>query len=75
MEDPGTIGACLADRHLPGRDTPLRRMFSSHGVLVEASTNCCGEYLAIAIAQRQRALAFAVISRSFHYCRRWRTLE
>ena len=40
-------------RHLSGRDTPLRRMYASHGVPMEASTNSSSEKLAIAIAQRQ----------------------
>ena len=42
-------------RHLPDRDTFLGTMYTSHGVPVKASANCCGEYLAIAIAQRQLA--------------------
>ena len=44
-------------RHLPGGDTSLRRMYASHGVPMKASTDGCGEKLAIAIAQRQWAKA------------------
>ena len=40
-------------RHLSERDASLRRMDASHGVPMEASTNCSSEKLAIAIAQRQ----------------------
>ena len=42
-------------RHLPGRDTSLRRMYASHGVPMDASTNSSSEKLAIAIAQCQWA--------------------
>ena len=42
-------------RHLSGGDTSLRGVYASHGVPVKSTTYCCGEYLAIAIAQRQRA--------------------
>ena len=42
-------------RHLSRRDASLRGMYASHSVPVEASTNSCGEKLAIAIAQRQWA--------------------
>ena len=45
-------------RHWTGRDTSLGRMYSSHGVPVKASTYCCGENLAVTIAQRQRAEGF-----------------
>ena len=41
--------------HLSGRDASLRGVYASQGVPVKASTNCCREYLAVAIAQRQRA--------------------
>ena len=34
---------------LSGRDASLRRVYASHGVPVEPSTNCCGEKLSIAI--------------------------
>ena len=44
-------------RHLSRRDAFLRWMCASHGVPVEASTNSCGEKLAIEIAQRQWAKA------------------
>ena len=37
-------------RHLPGRDTPLRRMYASHGVPMEASTNGRSKKFAITIA-------------------------
>ena len=36
-------------RHLHGRDTSLRWMFSPHGIPLKASTNRCGENIAIAI--------------------------
>ena len=42
-------------RRLPGRDTSLRRMYASHGVPMEASTNSISMKLAIAIAQSQRS--------------------
>ena len=41
--------------HLSGRDASLRGVYASQGVPVKASTNCCREYLAVAMAQRQRA--------------------
>ena len=41
--------------HVPGRDTSLRRMYASHGVPMEASTDSRSEKFAIAIAQCQRA--------------------
>ena len=44
-----------AVRHLPDRDISLRWMHTSTGEPVEASTNCFGDYLAVAIAQRRRA--------------------
>ena len=51
-------GSCLNHenviRHLPGRDTSLRRMYTPPGVPMEAPTNCCGENLAITITHRQR---------------------
>ena len=40
--------------HLPGRDAPLRRMYTSHGVPLKASANRRGENLAITVAQCQQ---------------------
>ena len=42
-------------RHLHGRDASERRMYASHGVPMEASTDRRSEKFAIAIAQRQWA--------------------
>ena len=42
-------------RHLPGRDTSLRRMYASHGVPMEASTDGRRKKVAITIAQCQWA--------------------
>ena len=40
-------------RHLPGEDTPLRRMYASHSVPMEASTDGRSEKFAITMAQRR----------------------
>ena len=51
----GTLDLENVVRHLPTRDAFLRWMYTSRGVSLKASTNCCGEYLANAIAQRSQA--------------------
>ena len=45
-------GLSLKDvvRHLPGRDTSLRRMYASHGVPMEASTDSRSKKFAITVA-------------------------
>ena len=40
-------------RHPPGGDTSLRRMYASHGVPMEASTDGKSEKFTNTIAQRQ----------------------
>ena len=40
-------------RHLPGGDTSLRRMYTSHGVPMKATTDGRSKKFAITIAQRQ----------------------
>ena len=40
-------------RHVTGRNSSLRRMYATHGVPLEASTDSRGEKFAIAIAQCQ----------------------
>ena len=39
--------------HVPGRDTSLRRMYASHGVPTESSTDGRSEKFAITNAERQ----------------------
>ena len=43
----------ISKMSLPGRDTSLRRMYASHGVPMEASTDSRSKKFAITIAKRQ----------------------
>ena len=55
MDQSGGLNLKDVVRHLPGRDTSLRRMYASHGIPMEASTDGRSEKLAITSAQCQRA--------------------
>ena len=54
MGQSGSFNLKNVVRHLPGGDTPLRRMYASHGVPMEASTDGRSEKFAITIARHQR---------------------
>ena len=50
MSQSGGLNLKDVVRHLPGRDTSLRRMYASHGVPMEAATDSRSKKFAITIA-------------------------